>query len=325
MRDADVAVIGDGVAGLACALACARRGLRVALIGARSRAAASPAAAGILAPSIAPRAPDDPAQRFLVAARDAWPAWLESLAEESDVEVPLRLGLLDVDAGVFHERDGAVEVPALLRALDLAIEHRRVPRLETGARAVERDGATIVVDTPAERLRANHVIVAGGAWAAALSGLPSPLPVSPLAGVTAVVRGEGALGHVLYGHGGYLVPRGDAVVVGATSRDAGYDARITDADRATLAEVARALRGIDAARLEHHALGFRPMTPDGLPILGRDARDPRLLLATGYSRNGILLAPLAASCVAALVAGAEPPMPLAPFALARFDSVVLPR
>ena len=325
MRGVDVAVVGDGIAGLACALACARRGVRVAVVGARSRAAASPASAGILAPSVAPRAPDDPAQRFLVAARDSYPAWLDSLAEDSDVEVPLHLGLLDVDAGVFHECDGAVEVPALLRALDLAIERRRIPRLETGARAIERDGGTILVDTPAARVQATHLVVAGGAWAGSLSGLPSPLPVRPVAGVTAVVRGEECLEHVMFGHGGYLVPRADGVVVGATSRDAGYDARITDGDRATLATVARDLRGIEAARLEHHALGFRPMTPDGMPILGRDPRDPRILHATGYSRNGILVAPLAASCIASLVVGAEPAMSLEPFALARFDSVMVPR
>lgn len=320
MRDADVAVVGDGIAGLTCALACARRGLQVVLVGARSTAAASRASAGILAPSIAPRPADDPAQRFLVAARDAYPAWLDALAEETGLAVPLRFGLLEVEDGRFHERDGAVDVPALLEALEVAIARRRIARLDTGARSVERDGATLVLETPATRVAAKHLVVAGGAWAAALSGLPTALPVRPVAGVTALVHGEPDLPHVVYGAGGYLVPRADALLVGATARDVGFDARVTDEDRVSLGQVARGLHGIEAARLRGHALGFRPMTPDGLPLLGLDARDPRIAYATGYSRNGILVAPLAAACVAALLAGQEPPASIAPFAVERFAS-----
>ena len=320
MRDADVAIVGDGIAGLTCALACARRGLDVVLVGARSTAAASHASAGLLAPSIAPRPADDPAQRFLVAARDGYPAWLDVLAEESGVEVPLRLGLLEADSGRFHERDGAVDVPALLEALEVAISRRRITRLATGARAVEREGDALVVETPARRITARRLVVAGGAWAGALNGLRPALPVRPVAGVTALVRGEPDLPHVLYGAGGYLVPRGDALLVGATARDVGFDARITDGDRTSLGAIARKLHGIDAGLLEGHALGFRPMTPDGLPLLGVDAHDPRIVYATGYSRNGILVAPLAAACVAALVGGGEPPASIAPFAVDRFAS-----
>lgn len=360
MRAADVAVVGDGIAGLTCALACARRGLDTVVLGARSIAAASRASGGILAPSLAPRPADDPAQRFLVAARDMWPAWLEVLAEETEIEVPLRFGVLELDAtlvsgsegapehsrlldahevaelepallpreggsALFHERDGAVELPPLLAALDDALRRRGVRRLDTGARALEIAAESLVIEAPDERVAARHLILAGGAWAPTLRGMPTVPAVRPVAGVTASIRGERRLRHVVFGGGGYLVPRTDGLLVGATSRDAGFDARVLDQDRGELAAVADALLGADPSRLEAHALGFRPMTADGLPVVDRDPQDERIVHATGYSRNGILVAPLVAACVAALVAGEEPPVSLAPFRVTRFASGGAPR
>lgn len=353
MRAADVAVVGDGIAGLTCALACARRGLDVVVVGARSIAAASRASAGVLAPSLAARPADDPAQRFLVAARDAWPAWLEALEEETGVRVPLRFGVLELDpprgegsaalpqhsrrldarelaelepallpgdrpSALLHERDGAVELEPLLAALDVALARRKVHRLAAGARAVEGGREGLVVDTPAERIVARHLVLAGGAWSGAMSGVSLPPAVRPVAGVTARIRGAPRLRYVVFGAGGYLVPLSDALLVGATSRDVGFDARIIAEDRGELAAVADALLGSDPSRLGDHRLGFRPMTSDGLPIIDRDPADERIVHATGYSRNGVLVAPLAASCVAALVAGERPPASLAPFGVARF-------
>jgi glycine/D-amino acid oxidase-like deaminating enzyme len=46
--------------------------------------------------------------------------------------------------------------------------------------------------------------------------------------------------------------------------------------------------------------GFRPATPDDRPILG-ETSIPRLFVATGHHRNGILLAPESARLVADLV------------------------
>ena len=63
--------------------------------------------------------------------------------------------------------------------------------------------------------------------------------------------------------------------------------------------------------------GLRPGTPDSLPILGADPDLPGLLSATGHYRNGILLAPLTAECVAAVVTGRPSPHDLSLFARGR--------
>jgi glycine/D-amino acid oxidase-like deaminating enzyme len=66
--------------------------------------------------------------------------------------------------------------------------------------------------------------------------------------------------------------------------------------------------------------GLRPMTPDGYPILGRDPDVAGLIYACGYSRNGVLLSPLAADCVAALTLGEDPALDLSAFSVSRFVS-----
>jgi glycine/D-amino acid oxidase-like deaminating enzyme len=61
------------------------------------------------------------------------------------------------------------------------------------------------------------------------------------------------------------------------------------------------------------------MTPDGLPIIGRDPEWPSLLYACGHSRNGILMGPLTADCIAAVLRGDSTPAPINAFGIARFD------
>jgi glycine oxidase len=56
--------------------------------------------------------------------------------------------------------------------------------------------------------------------------------------------------------------------------------------------------------------GLRPGTPDNAPIVGAGALDG-LVLATGHFRNGVLLAPLTAEGVVALLQGESPPAELA--------------
>ena len=130
----------------------------------------------------------------------------------------------------------------------------------------------------------------------------------------------GTLGHVTYGGGGYLVPRGNGLVIGATSEDSGFECQTTEAGRSALLAIARAVAPalVPAPVLEHWA-GLRPMSPDSLPILGADPKVPALVYACGFSRNGILLAPWAASHLATLIRHGFAPDVLKPFAVDRFD------
>jgi glycine oxidase len=113
------------------------------------------------------------------------------------------------------------------------------------------------------------------------------------------------------------------LIVGATSEETGFDAGTTPRGLAALRAIAtRAVPVLGHAPLADHWAGLRPVSPDGLPILGLDPGVPSLCYACGYSRNGILLAPWAADRLAALLAGGSPVPALAPFGVERFSRLI---
>ena len=114
------------------------------------------------------------------------------------------------------------------------------------------------------------------------------------------------LTHILWGPDCYVVPWEDGtVLVGATVEDVGFDERATAAGvRDLLDAVCELLPDAWHASFTEARVGLRPATADGLPIIGRSERNPRLVYATGHYRNGVLLAPLTAHLVADLMMGA---------------------
>ena len=357
---ADVAIVGDGIAGLTLAHECALRGLHVALCGSTRRGAASPASAGILGPSVGGRPSGDPVQQFMIAARDFYPAFLVRLRALTGADVPTVRGILqfpdsnaaldaatrilppdavlltrdDVAAlepalprgwiAIHHARDGAVDVPALLAALHAAIDNSpSVARRGMALRAKIVEGGRAAIDLhDGSRIVAAQLVIANGAWAGSLLSPRSPLPVAPLKGEVAFASLV-PIRHVVVGAGGYLVPRGAELLIGATSEHTEFDASTTGAATTTLADIADSLLPDSApwrSRFTRQVAGLRPVTPDLLPILGSDPNEPTIAYACGYSRNGVLLAPLAAACVAAVISGEKPKHDLAPFSSGRFTA-----
>jgi glycine/D-amino acid oxidase-like deaminating enzyme len=91
-------------------------------------------------------------------------------------------------------------------------------------------------------------------------------------------------------------------LVGATVEDVGFDERSTVAGvRDLLDAVGELLPAAWQASLEAVRVGLRPATADHLPLLGSLDRYPRITLATGHYRNGVLLAPYTADVVSRLI------------------------
>jgi len=59
-------------------------------------------------------------------------------------------------------------------------------------------------------------------------------------------------------------------------------------------------------------VGFRPLTPDGLPYIGKADALEHLLVATGHGQLGVSLAPITGVIIADLLAGSIPEFPLGP-------------
>jgi glycine oxidase len=118
----------------------------------------------------------------------------------------------------------------------------------------------------------------------------------------------------------YVVPRADGgLVVGASSEDAGFDLQPRAGAVYELLRDAQALLPILAeAQFLEVSTSARPGTPDNAPLIGRTRIDG-LLLATGHYRNGILLTPITADGVTAVLVDGALPAELAPFHPGRFD------
>ena len=249
---------------------------------------------------------------------DGGAQWIDR-ARLGDVEP----ALAPVAGAVLYPRDGSVDNVLLVRALSALVDASpTVTVVEDSAEAVELNGQRAVV-----RLRSGGrcegftLVLAAGAWSPLLQGLPRPIPVEPVRG-QAISLAAAPLRHVIYGPHGYVVPReGSRSVIGATMEHVGFDAGVTAETAPRLAAAASEIApAFERARTLGHWSGLRPVTPDFLPIIGRDPEHPALIYACGHSRNGILLAPLTGECVANLASGAAPALDITPFSVVRFSS-----
>lgn len=222
---------------------------------------------------------------------------------------------LRVEPALSPDVRGALHFPELAQVRN----HRVAPALATAAEArgarilertsvlglIEEEGRCVGVRTGVGERRADHVVVAAGAWSGGLlaaADCPSAAATIPARGQMLLLRTRpGSLTHMVLGDGHYLVPRRDGrVLVGSTVEYVGFDRRVTvDGVSRLTAALHRLAPGLDDAELETTWAGLRPDSPDHMPLIGPVR--PGLLLATGHFRNGVMLAPITAEIVLELV------------------------
>lgn len=258
-------------------------------------------------------------------AKVAWQRQQGHLADWLDAdEVKTRWPWLGPTAGAFWApHEGALEPERLVEALRQDALRLGAALAQDAAVAVESRGdrVTAVVGR-AGRYPVSDVIIAAGAWSAAVAGVPRPIAVAPVRGqMAAFPWPRGARRAIVYGHGGYLVARGDEAIAGSTMEYAGFESEVTAAGLARVFAAATALcPTLTSAEVRRTWAGLRPMTPDGLPIIGAEPRLQGLWYVTGHGRNGILLAGLSGLLVRQLLAGEPTAEDLSPFSPTRFWS-----
>ncbi len=352
---ADVIVVGTGIIGLCSAAAIAATGMSVVLVGEHRNGEASPAAAGMLVPSV--EKSEGPAHDFAIASRDLYPSYLEELADAVGIRVPLnRLGALQVAlsgkgvkglrktasaasqwldraelahleptlghamGAVMNPEDGAVDNVILMSALNEQVNSLLAITRQTGSvHGVEAmPGSVVVRLADGSQLFGSHVVLAPGAWGASISGAPALKALAPTRGQLVAFPSLG-LRHVTYGPRGYLVPRGGSTIAGSTMENAGFDAVTTLEGLARVTSAATEIApALGLLTPTSSWAGLRPVTPDMLPLLGPDPEHPEIVYAAGHSRNGILLAPLSGKTVAEIVSGKTPAFDLSQFRPDRF-------
>jgi glycine oxidase len=170
-------------------------------------------------------------------------------------------------------------------------------------------------------IEADQVVIAAGSWTSLVGGLgPSASAVRPVRGqILECETRPPIFRSIVFGAGGYVVPRPDGrILCGATTEEASFNKEVTLGGLGRLIHQAtRVAPALRHAPIRGHRANFRPATDDELPILG-PAGPAGLWVAAGHFRNGILLAPITAQIVAAMLTGEAPPLPLEPLSPARF-------
>ncbi len=231
----------------------------------------------------------------------------------------------DLEPSLHPETRGALYLPDLAQVRN----HRVAPALAAAAAKAGADvreqttvlgllrenGRVVGARTTAGDLRAEHVVLAAGAWSGGLLGdrAPPAARTRPARGQILLLRARpGELQHMVLAGDQYLVPRADGhVLAGSTVEDVGFDRQVTVSGlRRIAASIERMAPGLASAPVETAWAGLRPDTPDHLPVLGHV--EPGLIAATGHYRSGIMLAPVTAEIVRELVAG-EGRRDLSPF------------
>lgn len=355
MKTWDVIIVGGGIIGLSLSITLRKRGARVLVVerGEPGREA-SHAAGGMLVDC--PLETPAPLQPLATVSARIYPEFAHELEVESGMKVDLRdkgtilfpslehfrhpelttSTLLPVDLAAaepalanaplprryaFYLKERCVD-PRALTAAALKTAKNRGVDFSSGdpVTAVNSsDGHVTGVTTTKTSFLAPKVVNCAGAWSGQIG--PHAFPTRPVKGqmLYLAMTSRSLLRHVIRSPKAYLIPRSDGrLLVGTTVEEAGFDKRT---DTATIQRLHKAAIELvpklaDAKILEDWA-GLRPGTPDALPILGATTT-PGYYVATGHFRDGILLAPITAQVMSAVIEGRTPEQDLTAFSPARF-------
>jgi glycine oxidase len=244
-------------------------------------------------------------------------AWLEPAALRA-LEPALSP---EVSGAARFPGDATVDNRQLVSALTIAAARAGARFLTAQVhRLLERGGRIVGAATDQGELHGDAVVVAAGAWTALVPGaLASSEAIRPARGQMAMVRTRVPIcRHVVFGAHGYAVPRIDGrLLLGSTMEFAGFDKQVTVSGLSSVLGVGLQLfPALSGAPVVETWAGFRPHTPDGLPVLGA-APLPGLFLASGHFRNGILLTPITAIVITETILGRPPSIDLTPFRVDR--------
>lgn len=315
-----IIVVGSGIIGLSSALFLSLSGFRVSLITKNPEEAVSWVAGGMLAPfseglegvlfdfsyrslkeypSYVELIRDVSGQRIdlwmegiyrvvLKGEEDALRKAKRYIKEGFKLEILTPKALLSdyVDFLIHYTEEGWVDAPMLMDALLFAINREGVEFITDRIhKVITKDKRVIRLEGVKNRYEADFYVFCTGTWTRELFDLP----VFPVKGQALKVK-HPTVDRVYYSSISYIIPRSKYVYIGATTERQNTDLHVSLEGIKTLSENAmRIMPTISSAQFLSAMVGFRPATPDDLPIF--DLGENYMLL-TGHYRNGILHAPM---------------------------------
>ncbi len=194
----------------------------------------------------------------------------------------------------------------------------------TRIESIERTGARVSrVRTNQGDFTARDVVFALGAWSPAMGRqLGLRLPIQPGKGYSITYTRPGICPRipVVLKEASVCVTSWESGYrLGSTMEFAGYD---TSLNRTRLDALRRAaanyLREPEGSETLEEWYGWRPMTPDDLPIIGGVPGLENLCMATGHGMLGVSMSALTGLLVSEYLGGGPTSLDLAPFSVARF-------
>jgi D-amino-acid dehydrogenase len=232
-----------------------------------------------------------------------------------------------VAGGVLTPEDGHMD-PAAFTRETAARAARAGATIVTGAEAWGFDcggagNAVKAVRTTRGDFAADQVVLAAGAWSTPLARqLGLRLPMEPAKGYSIDVAAPDGLPDIPICVGEphvVLTPLGDALRLGSTLELSGWDMRLRPRRLAHLRRATARVLGVpEDAPARQVWRGPRPLTPDGLPVIGRSPRQPNVVFATGHCMLGLSLGPVTGKLAAEVCAGEAPSHDLALLRVDRF-------
>ena len=226
---------------------------------------------------------------------------------------------MDVCGSVYFPKDCHLSPARFIAALEAELMQLGAQFLwetEVTGFAVE-NGTLRAVETSKGQVESHEVVLCSGVWSAQLAkSLELKLPMQAGKGYSLTLpypKQLPALCSICTEARLAVTPMDGALRVGGTMEMAGIDESITQ----------RRVRGItrafptyfpaftesDFAEVKPWS-GLRPVSPDGMPYLGRTRRWKNLTLATGHAMMGLSLAPATGKIVCDLLCGENPPVSL---------------
>lgn len=231
----------------------------------------------------------------------------------------------DVAGGIHYSQDAHIDPYRFVTGLAEKAKERGVQILtKTEALGFDSNEHITSVRTTRGYISAEQVVLSAGSWSPGLANdLKIKLPVQPAKGYSITL--ESPAGRLktplMFGEAHVVVtPLDGRLRLAGTLEFAGMDFSINERRVAAIRRAsARYLAGMEGAKLMEIWRGFRPCTPDDLPVISRAKRYNNLIVATGHATLGMSLGPITGRLVSQLIAGEKPDVETDALRLERFS------
>jgi D-amino-acid dehydrogenase len=240
----------------------------------------------------------------------------------TDLEPALKPGLA---GGWYYEEDAHLRPDKLLSSWRRLLESRGVTVHEhcEVRRFVREHGKARAAVTTQGEMAADAFVVAAGAWTPRLNhALGCRVPIEAGKGYSLTMPRPARCPRIpmlFMEHRVAVTPLESGYRLGSTMEFAGYDTSLNRRRLELLRAGARPyLNEPYTEPVEEEWYGWRPMTPDGKPMIDHAPAMSNVFLAAGHNMLGLSMAPATGKLITELVSRARPHLDPAPFAVTRF-------